>query len=528
MQILNRPLNSKPRILIVTPEITYLPSGMGNIAERVAVKAGGLADVSASLVSALWDSGADVHVALPNYRRMFQPDVFQLHEKELRTFHQKLPEDHIHLAEDRIFYYRDQVYSGYTDDSQRVALTFQREVINHVVPRVNPDLIHCNDWMTGLIPAMARRRGLKSLFTVHNIHTQRVSLPQVEDRGLDAAEFWMNLYFDRAPHNYEDARANIKVDLLTSGIFASHFINTVSPRFLWEIVNGWHEVVPASVRRELQEKHRAGCAEGILNAPDPSYDPVTDEFIVKTFGPEDHVEGKRANKLALQRECGLLEDPNAPVFFWPSRLDPIQKGPQLLAEILQRMVSDYWDRHLQVVIVASGPYQQIFHDIVHHYGLFDRIAVRDFDERLSRIGYAGADFMLMPSLFEPCGLPQMTSPIYGNLPIVHGTGGLWDTIQHLSWEGHSGNGFRFDVYGPQGLRWAVDEAMRFHGRAPEFKQREIQRIMEQSKKQFSHEAVAKEYVKIYENMLARPLVHRKADEYVESDVATLSADLDVI
>ena len=111
MQILNRPLNSKPRILIVTPEITYLPSGMGNIAERVAVKAGGLADVSASLVSALWDSGADVHVALPNYRRMFQPDVFQLHEKELRTFHQKLPEDHIHLAEDHIFYYRDQVYS---------------------------------------------------------------------------------------------------------------------------------------------------------------------------------------------------------------------------------------------------------------------------------------------------------------------------------------------------------------------------------------------------------------------------------
>jgi starch synthase len=504
---------AKPRILIVTPEITYLPQGMGNMAERVSAKAGGLADVSASLVSALWDSGADVHVALPNYRRMFHNDIFQLHEKELRRFHHKLPEDHIHLAEDRIFYYRDQVYSGYTDDSLRVALTFQREVINHVVPRVNPDLIHCNDWMTGLIPGMARRRGIKSLFTVHNIHTQRVALPQIEDHGIDAAEFWMNLYFDRGPANYEDARANVKVDLLTSGIFASHYINTVSPRFLWEVTNGWHDVVPGSVRHELWEKQRAGCASGILNAPDPSYVPESDEFIARTFTPLDHVAGKAENKRVLQRELGLAEDPEAPVFFWPSRLDPVQKGPQLLTEILHRVVSDYWDRRLQIVIIASGPYQQHFNDIVHRHGLFDRVAVRDFDERLSRLGYAGADFMLMPSLFEPCGLPQMISPIYGTLPIVHGTGGLYDTIQHLNWEGGAGNGFRFDIYGAGGLRWAMDEAMRFHGRNPEFREREIRRVMEQSRGQFNHEEVARRYVQIYEDMLARPLVHRKADDY---------------
>jgi starch synthase len=508
---------AKPRILIVTPEITYLPSGMGNMAERVSIKAGGLADVSASLVAALWDSGADVHVALPNYRQMFHTDIFQLHEKELRKFHQQLPEDHIHLAEDRIFYYRDQVYSGYTEDSQRVALTFQREVINHVVPRVNPDLIHCNDWMTGLIPAMARRRGIKSLFTVHNIHTQRVSLTQIEDRGIDAAEFWMNLFFDRSPANYEDARANIKVDLLTSGIFGSHFINTVSPRFLWEVVNGWHGVVPDSVRGELWQKSTAGCARGILNAPDPSYDPVTDELIAKRFSSDDFFEGKRENKVVLQRELGLAQDPDAPMFFWPSRLDPIQKGPQLLAEILYRVVSDYWDRKLQVVIIASGPYQQVFQDIVHHHGFFDRVAVRDFDERLSRLGYAGADYMLMPSLFEPCGLPQMISPMYGNLPIVHGTGGLWDTIQHMNWEGGAGNGFRFDIYGAQGLRWAMDEAMRFHGRSKDFRCGEVERVMKESRKRFSHEAVAKEYVSIYEEMLDRPLVHRKADEYVAAE-----------
>jgi starch synthase len=505
----------KPRILIVTPEITYLPSGMGNMAERVSAKAGGLADVSASLVSALWASGADVHVALPNYRRLFNNDVSQFHENELRKFHQQLPEDHIHLAEDRIFYYRDQVYSGYNDDSMRVALTFQREVINHVVPRVNPDLIHCNDWMTGLIPGMARRRGIKSLFTVHNIHTQRVGLGRIEDHGIDAAEFWMNLYFDRQPANYEDARANVMVDLLSSGIFASHFINTVSPRFLWEVVNGWHGMVPETVRHELWEKNNAGVATGILNAPDPSYDPHTDHLIAKTFTAEDHTIGKAENKRVLQRELGLIEDPNAPIFFWPSRLDPIQKGPQLLADILYRLVGDYWDRKLQVVVIASGPFQQHIHDIVHKHSLFDRVAVRDFDERLSRLGYAGSDYMLMPSLFEPCGLPQMISPIYGTLPIVHGTGGLYDTIEHLKWEGGEGNGFRFDVYGAQGLRWAIDEAMRFHGRQPEHRQCEIARVMSDSRQRFNHEAVAKSYMRIYEDMLERPLVHRLANEFVK-------------
>ncbi|MFT4641589.1 MAG: starch synthase, partial [Verrucomicrobiales bacterium] len=163
---------SNPRILVVTPEITYLPSGMGNLAQRMNAKAGGLADVSASLVAALFEMGADVHVALPNYRRMFHMDVFNLVNKELRLYHGKLPADRIHLAEDRIFYYRDEVYSSYEEDNTKIALIFQREVINNIIPRVQPDLIHCNDWMTGLIPGLARRLGIPCLFTVHNIHSE--------------------------------------------------------------------------------------------------------------------------------------------------------------------------------------------------------------------------------------------------------------------------------------------------------------------------------------------------------------------
>ena len=496
----------RPRILIVTPEITYLPSGMGNYAQRMSAKAGGLADVSASLVSALFELGADIHVALPNYRRMFQGDVFSFHEKQLRTYYEVLPNAHIHLAEDRIFYYREQVYSGYTEESTKIAMVFQREVINHFIPNARPDLIHCNDWMTGLIPGMARRRGIKSLFTVHNIHTQRVRLPEIEDSGIDAAEFWHNLYYDGVPYNYEHARNSMPVDLLTSGIFSAHFINTVSPRFLWEIVEGWHPMVPDSVRTELRHKYNAGCAKGILNAPDVSYDPETDPYIEKQYHFIDVIEGKKANKLALQRELNLTENPNAPLFFWPSRLDPQQKGPQLLTDILQRLVSDYWDDGLQLAVVANGPHQKFFHQIVREFGLQGRVAIVDFDERLSRLGYAGSDFMFMPSLFEPCGLPQMTAPIYGSLPVVHATGGLYDTINHLDVQNGAGNGFRFDHYDPSALRWATDQAMQFYRLPLEIKEEHLRRVMRESQRRFNHEEVAEQYIAMYEEMLARPLV----------------------
>ncbi|MCX6878744.1 MAG: glycogen/starch synthase [Verrucomicrobia bacterium] len=506
------PTTENPRILIVTPEITYLPAGMGNMTQRMVAKAGGLADVSASLVSALFELGADVHVALPNYRRMFHGKVFSLHEEELQKYHEALPDSNIHLAEDRIFYYRERVYSASSDEAMRIALIFQREVINHIIPRVRPDLIHCNDWMTALVPGMARRRGIKSLFTVHNIHTRQVTLAQIEETGIDAAEFWMNLYFSSPPYGYDHARSQVPVDLLTSGIFAAHYINTVSPRFLWEIVEGWHSVVPNSVRSELRHKHAAGCTTGILNAPDASYNPATDAALVQCFSAADARAGKAANKLELQQKLQLIEDPNAPIFFWPSRLDPFQKGPQLFTDILHQIVSDYWVHNLQVVVVANGPHEEHFHQIVRDFGLHDRVVIVDFDEGLSRLAYAGSDFMVMPSLFEPCGLPQMTAPIYGSLPVVHATGGLYDTIRQLNPDQSTGNGFRFDHYGADSLRWAIDRAMDFHALPQDVRDREISRIMRDSLLEFSHAKVAKQYIAIYEEMLARPLVEKEAGE----------------
>jgi len=496
----------KPRILIVTPEITYLPAGMGNMTNRLSAKAGGLADVSASLVSALYGLGADVHVALPHYRRMFHVDIGGFIDNELLIYKSKLPDDRIHLAEDRIFYYQDRVYSNSEQTDLKIALAFQREVINNIIPTVKPDLIHCNDWMTGLIPGEARMLGIPSLFTFHNIHTVKATLADIEDRGIDAAEFWSNLFYGWPPCNYEESRDNNPVDLLCSGIFSSHFINTVSPTFMKEIVDNAHDFVPENIQREIAGKYHAGCATGILNSPDASANPETDEYLFERYGIANHFEAKRNNKMHLQERLGLEINPDAPMFFWPSRLDPVQKGCQLVAEILYRVVEKYWNDGLQVVFVANGAYQQVFHDISYHHDLYKRVAVCNFEEGLSRIGFAASDFLLMPSLFEPCGLPQMMSSIYGSLPIAHDTGGLHDTIANVDVEQNTGNGFLFEHYGSDGLAWAIDQAMDFHRLDEDARSAQVGRIMEESKKHFNHAVTAQAYIDIYQQMLNRPLV----------------------
>jgi ADP-glucose type glycogen/starch synthase len=478
---------------------------MGNLAGKMSAKAGGMADVSASLVSALHRLGADVHVALPHYRRMFHVETAQLVSEELRKYKSHLPDERIHLAEDRCFYYRDTVYDR-GDGNVKLALAFQREVINNCIPYIQPDLVHCNDWMTGLVPAAARRMGIPSLFTVHNIHTQKLNLAQIEDAGIDAAEFWQYLYFSYPPYNYEESRNNNQIDLQASGIFGAHFINTVSPTFLQEIVNGWHSFVPDSIRNEIRNKFNAGCASGILNAPDSADNPAIDDKIPFKYGPENHREMKRKNKLALQHALGLEENPDAPLFFWPSRLDPVQKGPQLRTDIAYRFLSKYWDQGAQIAVIANGPYQQPFWDIREFHGIQGRLGVHNFDGRLSQLGFAGSDFTFMPSLFEPCGLPQMQAPIYGSLTVAHNTGGLHDTVNPLDWRAHTGNGFVFDTYDSGGLFWAMDQAMEFYMQPADVREAEIRRIMEESLKRFNHEECAKEYIKIYEQMLDRPLV----------------------
>ena len=448
-----------PRVLVVTPEVTYLPDRMGGLASFYTAKAGGLADVSAALVTALFEQGADVHVSIPDYRSIFSDGLAPVLKKEFSKIKRKMPDDRIHLAEDRAFYYVNRVYSDYGTENIKLALAFQREVINNIIPQVQPDLIHCNDWMTGLIPAMARQMGIPCLFTVHNVHTVKTTLEFIEDRGIDAAAFWQHLFFEFMADHYESARETNPIDLLTSGVFAAHFVNVVSPNFLTEIVYGQHDIVYPPLRQEV-----------------------------------------------AKQKLGLIQDDQAPIFFWPSRLDPIQKGCQLLGDILYDIISDYWSQNLQVVFVANGHYQAVFRDIVNQHGFHKRVAIYDFDFRLEHQAYAACDFILMPSSFEPCGLPQMIAPIYGTLPVAHDTGGIHDTISHLDVAQNCGNGFLFDTFDSGGLFWAMKQAMNFYNLSEAVKDKQIQRIMNESAETFTHARTARQYIALYERMLERPLI----------------------
>ena len=495
-----------PRVLIVTPEVTYLPDRMGSLPNYFTAKAGGLADVSAALITALLDHGADIHVAIPNYRNIFSDNVTPFLKKELHRIRRKMPDERVHLAEDRAFFYLNRVYSSYGEENLKLALAFQREVMNTIVPRVEPDLIHCNDWMTGLIPAMARQMRIPCLFTIHNLYTVKATLAQIEDRGIDGAFFWQNLFFEALAIDYETARETNPIDFLTSGVFAAHFINTVSPNFLDEIVSGPQDFIQPHLRHEIVNKWNSDCAAGILNAPDPAFDPQTDRDLKVSFGPNTHADAKKENKRFLQRNLGLIQDPLAPLFFWPSRLDPVQKGCQLLAEIFYKVISGYWKQNLEVVFVADGPYQHVFQDIVSQHQFNKRVAICDFNEQLEHLAYAASDFILMPSLYEPCGLPQMIAPIYGSLPVAHDTGGIHDTITHLDIDRNTGNGFLFEDFDAPGLLWAIEQAMDFYGLPSETKARQITRVMRTSAAEFTHDRTARAYTELYEKMLKRPLI----------------------
>lgn len=418
----------------------------------------------------------------------------------------RLPEPRIHLIDGDIFSYRPRVYNSI--DDLELAIAFQREVINRVVPAVQPDLIHCNDWMTGLIPAAVKGRGIKCLFTVHNTHTLNVTLAHLEDRGVPAYDFWYHCYYLNYGGSYEASRNTNPVDPLATGIFASDHVNVVSPTFLAEVVDGHHHFVPDPVRAELRHKHFANAATGILNAPDVIFDPASDPYLDDElhYGPDSHQEGKARSKARFQELVGLEINPDAPLFFWPSRLDPVQKGPQLLADILYEVMAAYHHLGLQVAFVADpvsngGNYQEYFREITNHHGLGGRIAVRPFNEGVSHLGYAASDFTLMPSSYEPCGLPQMVSPKYGSLPVVHDTGGIHDTIDHLDLEHETGNGFSFKFYDTIGLRWAIDEAIRFYQQPADLRARHIGRIMREAAVRFDHDTTADAYIALYEKIL---------------------------
>lgn len=501
----------RPRILLVTPEVTELPAGIGNLANFISAKGGGLADISAALVAELLRLGLDIHVALPKYERQIR-EYAHISQQELdrmvSLFQNSEP---IHLIPDYAFSHLRSVYeSSGAQRAEHRAVAFQRAVINNVLDSAMPEngsmLVHCNDWMTGLIPAAAKSRGVSSLFTVHNIHTGRETLRALEGYGIDVSKFWHELYLERHPDFVWNAWESVGVDFLLSGVKAADYVNTVSPTFLEEIVNGFFpEIVNWQFREALRAKYHSGKASGILNAPKNDVDPRLARGLRPNYDETNAVEAKQENKLAFQQDVGLICDAGAPLFFWPHRLYD-QKGPALLAEIARGLIDTYEADGLQIAVVGNGdPRWEEALGIIS-IGSGGRIAYRHFDPFLSELGKAASDFILMPSLYEPCGLPQMEGMRYGSLPIVRATGGLKDTVTHLNLDTETGNGFVFNDFLPDALWWACTEAMAFYRRGVETRRRVVRRVMREGMTRFNLERTTLEYVRIYETLLGEKLI----------------------
>jgi starch synthase/alpha-amylase len=498
-------MTTRPRILLVTPEVTYLPRSVRETYHCLNDRDGGLADISAALIQALYRLGADIHVALPHYRTIFKRHTVSGNSRwacAIDASH--VPLERVHLAQDRAFYYVEQIEADGADQRLKIALAFQRDVINNIIPHVRPDLIHCNDWMTALIPAMSRYWDIPCLFSLHSLHSEHCPLQTVEERGIDTAPFRQNLYYEHYPA--DGHTGGNRIDLLTSAIFASHFVSTTSPTFLDEIVEGRHETIPAALRREIAAKVAAGCARGIPYAPDRTYDPARDMALARLYDAATHANGKKANKKALQRLLGLQTDSGAPLFFWPARIDPAHSGCQLMADTLYSLIDRHWERQLQVIFVADGPFQIHFKSIVEFHGFDKRVAVVGFDEEIARLAYGAADFVLAPSFFEPCGLIPMIGTLYGALPVAYDTGGIRDTLSPLDVDRDCGNSFLFTVFDAPGLTWAVDRAMDFFQRPDSLRASQVSRVMIESSRQFSHRKAARRYIALYEKMLQRPLL----------------------
>jgi starch synthase len=273
---------TRPRILFVTPEAAFMPEGGGNRTNFIRANAGGFGDFQAELISNLFELGADVHVAQPDFHKIFSISS----RKGKSGVSVKLPCDRIHLAEDRSIFYSKSISTNSEWENIKISLAFQREVINQIIPRVQPDLIHCYDWMTGLIPAAAKKNEIACLFTAQKFDTARTILSYVEDIGIDAAGFWQNLFYDRYPGSYEQTRDTNPLDLLLSGILAANHVNTAGPVLLPNTVDGKSDYIDSPLGQLLAQKWKAGCACEIPGPPYPGFNLTSRKNCIAVTGPK--------------------------------------------------------------------------------------------------------------------------------------------------------------------------------------------------------------------------------------------------
>ncbi len=425
------------------------------------IKSGGLADVIGSLPKALLKQGHEVRVVLPLYRKMainnHKDFVFECtyyvtinyEEVIVNIYSQDVNGVTFYFVENQKYFERDELY-GYDDDGERFAY-FQKAVLE-LLNQVNyfPDVLHCHDWHTGMIPAMckenfqhdARYRAMKHVYTIHNLAYQ----------GNFGKEMLHNcLGLDYYLYECGAVRFDEGISFMKSGIVYADRVTTVSPTYSREILTSEYG---EHLEHVLQMRYMD--LGGILNGIDiDEWNPSKDSTIVKTFNKVNVFKGKAENKRALQQAFGLQEDPDVMLMGMVTRLTS-QKGLQLVLDQMNALLH----ANVQLVILGSGDHgMEVALDAIASKNAGKFGFYRGYNEDLAHQIYASCDCFLMPSKFEPCGLSQMISLRYGTLPIVRETGGLKDSVIPYNEYTKEGTGFSFAQYDSKDMIEAIYRAL---------------------------------------------------------------------
>ena len=483
------------KILVVAPEATPF------------AKVGGLADVAGSLPKALatlseGELAHDVRLVLPKYQGVPDGDYVadfpismgsQIQTAIIRESHMEAKYGNyttsvpVYFIDNYHYFDRPGIYA-HTDDAERFG--FFCQAVLGMLPHLGfkPDLIHCNDWQSGLIPLYLRNKynqnpffqGISTVFTIHNLQYQGIFSPAV----LKQLDIPNSLFTPEGIEFYG------QVNFMKAGIIYADVINTVSQTYAREILTPEFGVGLDGLLR-----HRKADLFGIVNGINyHEFNPETDPRIYVNY---NHLspELKKENKRALQNEVSLpIRD--LPVLGLVSRLVS-QKGLDLFPAIFDWLTKE----EVQLVFLGEGDryYENLLQELAQRYP--DKVSTTiAFNAVLAQRIYAGADIFLMPSAFEPCGLGQLISMRYGTIPVVRTTGGLADTVYDYTTNQLYGNGFVFRELQPSAFLDAIRRALRVYRERPQAWRELVARVMVQD---FSWSKSGASYVELYQKALAK-------------------------
>ena len=464
------------------------------------IKTGGLADVVGALPKELIKTGADVRVILPLYKTM--DNKWRLEMEPMLHFYVNLgwrrqyvglyKLDYagitFYFIDNEQYFGRDYVYGSGTDEGERYAF-FSRAILE-ALPKIDffPDILHCNDWQTGLVPVLLKLqysqldmyKNIKTIYTIHNLKFQGIfPIDFIEERlglgGLayttDSLEFYGMCSF------------------MKGGIVYADEVTTVSPTYAEEIQTAYY-----GERLDGLLRSRVDHLSGILNGIDiTDYDPENDPMIPNNYTSATFDE-KVKNKLALQRELGLEQNPDVPLIGMVSRLSS-QKGLDLVECVFESIMKT----GAQFVVLGMGEskYVDLFSWAQWKYS--NQVAACfQMNNALAHKIYGACDMFLMPSMFEPCGLSQLIALRYGTLPIARETGGLRDTVLAYNEFTGDGNGFTFLNYNAHDMLHVIENAVDLYKNNRITFNKLATRAMEQ---QYGWDLSAKKYMALYEKVL---------------------------